>query len=86
MIYATWEFIHMMTCFVLINVEAKKEDEVYDALVAVKEIEGIREVFGQYDLICRIEGKNLREIRKLIITQIRSVPGVIATTSLVTSE
>ena len=76
----------MMTCFVLINVEAKKEDEVYDALVAVKEIEGIREVFGQYDLICRIEGKNLREIRKLIITQIRSVPGVIATTSLVTSE
>ncbi|MCK4757550.1 MAG: Lrp/AsnC ligand binding domain-containing protein [Thermoplasmata archaeon] len=76
----------MMTCFVLINVEAKKEDEVYDALVAVKEIEGIREVFGQYDLICRIEGKNLREIRKLIINQIRSVPGVITTTSLITSE
>lgn len=76
----------MMTCFVLINVEAKKEDEVYNALVGMKEVEGIREVFGQYDLICRIEAKNLREIRKLIIDQIRSVPGVIATTSLVTSE
>ena len=76
----------MLTCFVLINAEAKKEDEVYNALASIKEVEGIREVFGQYDLICRVEAKNLKEIRKIIINEIRNVPGIIATTSLVTSD
>lgn len=76
----------MLTCFVLINVEAKREDDVYNALAKVNEIEGIREVFGQYDLICRVEAKNLKAVRKIIIDKIRNVPGVIATTSLVTAE
>jgi len=76
----------MLTCFVLINVEAKKEDEVYNALASVKEVEGIREVFGQYDIICRVEAKDLKAVRKIIINEIRNVPGVITTSSLVTSD
>jgi DNA-binding Lrp family transcriptional regulator len=76
----------MLTCFILIRVEAKKEDEVYDHLVKVKEIEGIREVFGEYDMICRMEARNLKEMRSLVIQKVRSVPGVIATTTLITSE
>lgn len=76
----------MVTCFVLINVSAHKEDDVYNALMAVDQIEGIRETFGQYDLIARVEAKDLRELRKLIIEKVRSVDGVIATTTLITSE
>ncbi len=76
----------MLTCFILINVEAKMENAVYDALATVKQIEGIREVFGQYDLIARMETRNLKEMRKLVIDRVRSVPGVIATTTLITSE
>jgi DNA-binding Lrp family transcriptional regulator len=76
----------MLTCFILIRVEAKKEDEVYDNLAKVKEIEGIREVFGEYDMICRLEARNLKEMRSLVITKVRSVPGVISTTTLITSE
>ena len=49
----------MLTCFILIRVEAKKEDQVYDNLVKVKEIEGIREVFGEYDMICRMEASSM---------------------------
>ena len=76
----------MLTCFILIRVEAKKEDEVYDNLANVKEIEGIREVFGEYDMICRMEARNLKEMRSLIILKVRSVPGIISTTTLITSE
>ena len=76
----------MLTCFILINVEAKMENAVYDALAKVKQIEGIREVFGQYDLIARMETRNLKEMRKLVIDRVRSVPGVMATTTLITSE
>ncbi len=76
----------MLTCFVLINVNAKMEDDVYNGLSAIKEVEGIREVFGQYDIICRVEGKNLKAIRKTIINDIRNVPGITATTSLMTAE
>ena len=76
----------MITCFILIRVEANKEDIVYDALATVKQIEGIREVFGEYDMIARIETKNLKEMRSLIISKVRSVQGVIATTTLITSD
>ena len=76
----------MITCFILIRVEANKEDEVYDSLAKVKQIEGIREVFGEYDMIARIEAKNLKEMRSIIISQVRSVPGVLATTTLITSD
>ena len=76
----------MLTGFILINVEAKKEDSVYDALAKVEQIEGIREVFGQYDIIARIEARNLKEMRALIIDRVRSVPGVITTTTLITSD
>ena len=75
----------MLTCFILINVEAKMENEVYDALSKIKEVEGIREVFGQYDIIARMEARNLKVMRSLIIDKIRSIPGVIATTTLITS-
>jgi len=51
----------------------------------IKEVEGIREVFGQYDIIARIEARNLKAMRSLIITKVRSIPGVIATTTLITS-
>lgn len=76
----------MLTCFILIRVEAKKEDQVYDYLVKVKEIEGIREVFGEYDMICRMEARNLKELRALVIQKVRSVPGILSTTTLITSE
>lgn len=76
----------MLTCFILINVEAKKENEVYDYLSKIKEVEGIREVFGQYDIIARMEARNLKLMRSLIIDRIRSIPGVITTTTLITSN
>ena len=62
------------------------EDEVYNALSKVKQIEGIREVFGEYDMIARIEAKNIKDMRSIIITKVRSVPGVNSTTSLITSD
>ena len=76
----------MITCFILIRIEANKEDEVYDSLSKVKQIEGIREVFGEYDMIARIEAKNLKEMRVIIISKVRAVPGVHATTTLITSD
>ncbi len=76
----------MITCFILINVEAKKEDKTYEVLADMDEVEGIREVFGQYDIIARIEAKDLKELRKVIIDKIRSAPGVISTTTLIISE
>ena len=76
----------MTSAFVLINIEAKKEDDVYQILLDTDEIEGIRQVFGQYDIIARIEAKDLQELRKTIIDKIRNVPGVMSTNTLIISE
>lgn len=76
----------MTTAFVLINVEAKKEDDVYQILLNTDEIEGIRQVFGQYDIIARIQAKDLQELRRFIIDKIRNVHGVMSTNTLIISD
>ena len=76
----------MVTCFVLIKVEAKKEDYVYKTLLKLGDVEGIREVFGEYDIIARVEAKDMRFLREILIDKIRNIDGVTNTTTLVTLE
>ena len=76
----------MVTCFVLIKVEAKKEDYVYTTLLKLKDVEGIREVFGEFDVIARVEAKDMRFLREVLIDKIRNIDGVTNTTTLITIE
>ena len=73
----------MVSGFVLINVAAGKEESVYKSLLDMGETEGVRQVFGQYDLIIRVEAEDLNELITTVIGKIRSVDGVTKTTTLI---
>ncbi|HEQ79133.1 MAG TPA: Lrp/AsnC family transcriptional regulator [Euryarchaeota archaeon] len=76
----------MITCYVLINVESKHEEQVFKELYALKEVEGIQEVFGQYDIIIKTSAENITTLRKQVIEKIRGVRGVLHSTTLITAE
>ncbi|MFP3318354.1 MAG: Lrp/AsnC ligand binding domain-containing protein [Thermoplasmata archaeon] len=68
--------------FVLISTAPGKEHEVYDELRKIKEIIELHPLFGEYDLIAKVEAKDFNELGKIVVDKIRSIPGVIDTKTL----
>lgn len=72
----------MATGFVLISVEPGRERDVFRALVQVEEVVDVHLLFGEYDLIARLEGEDYDAIGAVVLNKVRKVPGVISTRTL----
>ena len=68
--------------FVLISTAPAKEHEVYNELLKVKEIVELHPLFGEYDLIAKIEADDFNVLGQVVVDKIRSIPGVIDTKTL----
>jgi len=68
--------------FVLISTAPAKEHDVYNDLLRVKGIVELHPLFGEYDLIAKVEAEDFNALGQLVVDQIRSVPGVIDTKTL----
>jgi DNA-binding Lrp family transcriptional regulator len=68
--------------FVLISTAPAKEHEVYSELLRVKGIVELHPLFGEYDLIAKVEAEDFNALGQLVVDKIRSVPGVIDTKTL----
>lgn len=68
--------------FVLIKSALMHEHEVYNKLLGTKEILEIHPLFGDYDLIAKIEAKEFEDLGKIVVDKIRSIGGVIDTKTL----
>lgn len=72
----------MSLAYVLIKTEVKKEQDVYDALVNLEEITGLYKLFGEYDLIAKVEARDFGKISDAIVDKIRKIQGVSDTHTL----
>jgi len=72
----------MITNFVLIQTKPGKECDVYDALINIPEIIEYHQLFGEYDLIAKIETENIEKAGQIIIEKIRTIKYVIDTKTL----
>jgi DNA-binding Lrp family transcriptional regulator len=68
--------------FVLISTAPGMEHEVYKKLLEIEQIVELNPLFGEYDLIAKIEAKDLDELSHIVIEQIRKIPGVVDTKTL----
>jgi DNA-binding Lrp family transcriptional regulator len=65
--------------FVAIKTEPGKEHDVYVGLQRVTEIAELHPLFGEYDLIAKIEASDLDVLGQVIVSQVRTLPGVLST-------
>ncbi len=72
----------MITNFVLIQTKPGKECNVYDDLLKIPEIIEYHQLFGEYDLIAKIEAENIEKAGQIIIEKIRTIKNVIDTKTL----
>jgi len=55
---------------------------VYNKLSKVKEIIELHPLFGEYDIIAKIEAEDFEKLASIIVEKIRSINGVIDTKTL----
>jgi DNA-binding Lrp family transcriptional regulator len=72
----------MATGFVLINTAPTREHEVYSELLKVREIVELNELFGEYDLIAKIEAEDFDALGKVVVDRIHAMKGVVDTKTL----
>ncbi len=76
----------VQTAFVMINCETGQENTVVEQL---REVKGVKEVIrtsGPHDILTSIETPTVEELKNLIESNIRKIPHIQATTTLVKSR
>lgn len=72
----------MVIGFILISTAPAKEHDVFKALMNVSEIVELHPLFGEYDLIAKIEARDFNTLGQIVVEKVRSIPGVIDTKTL----
>ena len=72
----------MVIGFILIQTDADKEEEILHTLNAMKEIDEAYFLFGEYDIIAKITGRDFKEVSNFVLKRIRSLDGVVETETL----
>ncbi len=72
----------MAVGFVLIQASTGEEHDVYNALLDVPEIMELHPLFGEYDLIGKVEAEDFDVLGQVITSSIRSIDGVDDTKTL----
>ena len=79
----------MITAYILVNVKPGKENILLENIKKennnVKVVEG-KVVYGEYDVIIKIESETLEDIRKFVLDKIRSLDFVEKTITLISVE
>ena len=72
----------MAVGFVLIKATPAHEHEVYNKLSKIPEIAELHPLFGEYDLIAKIEAEDFEKLGSMVVNKIRSIEGVADTKTL----
>ncbi len=72
----------MVIGFVLMHVSPLHEYEVFNKLLKLHEVIELHPLFGEYDLIAKIEAKDYESIGEIIIHKIKTIEGIADTKTL----
>ncbi len=72
----------MVTAVILIKVEPLKEKRVYQELQKIKGIKDLHQILGLYDIYLKLDCTTYEELSKIVLDQIRNIPGVVDTRTL----
>ena len=72
----------MAVGYVLIDVDPGSEQRVHAALANVTCVVDATVLFGDHDLIAKLVAPDLGDIAKVVVSEVRSIPGVKQTKTL----
>jgi DNA-binding Lrp family transcriptional regulator len=76
----------METVYVLIVSELGSEQHVIEKLLMINEIKEVNQLWGAYDVVVKVVGSTLDDVREIITEKIRMIEGIKTTVSLIVSR
>ena len=76
----------MSSGYVLVNVEPGAETSVFAQLSELSFVSDINHLFGDYDIIIKIEADGIGTIAGMVVESIRSISGISNTKTLACAE
>jgi DNA-binding Lrp family transcriptional regulator len=76
----------MAVGYVLVNVSPGNERNAFESISGVESVKDVTMLFGDYDIIAKLEADNLGDIAKTVVEIIRQIPGVTDTKTLAGAE
>jgi len=75
-----------MQAYILVNTEKGKEQDIYEAINDLEEVANVQIIFGEWDIIARVQVENSEALGTLILDKIRTLPGVILSSTLIIAK
>jgi DNA-binding Lrp family transcriptional regulator len=78
--------IMAILAYVLFKVSSGTERDVCQKLVEFDEVLQADIIFGEYDVIAKIETRDLGELEEFVSLEVRNVPNVLVTSTMIISR
>ena len=75
----------MATGFALLSISTLHEKSVFETLKNMTQVTEVHPLFGEYDILVKIECNDIDEIGEVVIKRIRSTKGVVDTKTLIST-
>lgn len=76
----------MATAYVLINCDLGSEESVISELKSIEGVVEVHGIFGAYDILAKVESKQVETLRETITWKIRKIPKIRSTLTLMGIE
>ncbi|MEC4848917.1 MAG: Lrp/AsnC ligand binding domain-containing protein [Nitrosarchaeum sp.] len=76
----------MATGYVLINCDLGSEESVISELKTIEEVTEVHGIFGAYDILAKVESKQVEMLRETITWKIRKIAKIRSTLTLMGIE
>ncbi|EGG41120.1 Lrp/AsnC ligand binding domain-containing protein [Candidatus Nitrosarchaeum limnium] len=76
----------MATAYVLINCDLGSEESVISELKTIDGVKEVHGVFGAYDILAKVESKQVESLRETITWKIRKIQKIRSTLTLMGIE
>ena len=73
----------MATGFALLSISPLHEKEVFEALNKMSEISEVHPLFGDYDILVKIDCGDIDTIGEVVIKKIRSLTGIVDSKTMI---
>ena len=68
--------------FIGITVKPGHEEEVYNRLQKIKELSDITPVFGEWDIVAKVEAHDFNLLGMVVVDKVRTIDGIVNTKTL----
>jgi len=70
----------------MMKLQVGKDEEVFAKIEKLKQIREANATYGAFDLVVKVEFKSIEELDRFIFEEIRRIPGVSETSSMIVAK